>query len=281
MSERPPKHITDGESTEMGFLDHLEILRWHLIRSAGAVILFAIVAFVAKSIVFDVIIFGPKNADFVTYRMFCRLSQALGLDDALCMTELPFTLQNIDMAGQFTTHIWVSLIAGFIVAFPYVLWEVWRFIKPGLKKSESRYASGVVFFSSLLFMAGVSFGYFMIAPLSVNFLGSYTVSQQVANEINLGSFISTVTTVTLATGLIFELPILVYFFTKLGLLTPQMMKTYRRHAIVVTVILSAIITPPDIASQILVSLPLLVLYEISIFISARVIRNQKKAEAHG
>lgn len=281
MSEQPPKHITDGESAEMGFLDHLEILRWHLIRSAGAVILFAIVAFVAKSIVFDVIIFGPKNADFVTYRMFCRLSQALGLDDALCMTELPFTLQNIDMAGQFTTHIWVSLIAGFIVAFPYVLWEVWRFIKPGLKKSESRYASGVVFFSSLLFMAGVSFGYFMIAPLSVNFLGSYTVSQQVANEINLGSFISTVTTVTLATGLIFELPILVYFFTKLGLLTPQMMKTYRRHAIVVTVVLSAIITPPDIASQILVSLPLLVLYEISIFISARVIRNQKKAEAHG
>ncbi|QTN38628.1 twin-arginine translocase subunit TatC [Cryomorphaceae bacterium] len=281
MSEQPPKQITDGEGAEMGFLDHLEILRWHLIRSAGAVILFAIVAFVAKSIVFDVIIFGPKNADFVTYRMFCLLSQALGLDDALCMTELPFTLQNIDMAGQFTTHIWVSLIAGFIVAFPYVLWEVWRFIKPGLKKSESRYASGVVFFSSLLFMAGVSFGYFMIAPLSVNFLGSYTVSQQVANEINLGSFISTVTTVTLATGLIFELPILVYFFTKLGLLTPQMMKTYRRHAIVVTVVLSAIITPPDIASQILVSLPLLVLYEISIFISARVIRNQKKAEAHG
>lgn len=273
--------LIDGEGAEMGFLDHLEILRWHLIRSAAVVMGLAIVAFAAKNIVFDVIIFGPKNADFVTYRMFCNLSQALGLDDALCMTELPFTLQNIDMAGQFTTHIWVSLVAGFIVGFPYVLWEVWRFIKPGLKKSESRYARGVVFFSSLLFMAGVSFGYFMIAPLSVNFLGSYTVSQQVANEINLGSFISTVTTVTLATGIIFELPILVYFFTKLGLLTPAMMKTYRRHAIVVTVILSAIITPPDIASQVLVSLPLLILYEISIFISARVIRNQKKAQAHG
>ena len=275
------QRLIDGEGAEMGFLDHLEILRWHLIRSAAVVIGLAIVAFAAKRIVFDVIIFGPKNADFITYRMFCKLSQALGLDDALCMTELPFTLQNIDMAGQFTTHIRVSLVAGFIVGFPYVLREVWRFIKPGLKKSESRYARGVVFFSSLLFMAGVSFGYFMISPLSVNFLGSYTVSQQVANEINLGSFISTVTTVTLATGIIFELPILVYFLTKLGLLTPAMMKTYRRHAIVVTVILSAIITPPDIASQVLVSLPLLILYEISIFISARVIRNQRKAKAHG
>ena len=269
---------TESEGSEMSFLDHLEILRWHLIRSVSVVMLLGVVAFAAKRIVFDVIIFGPKDPNFITYRMFCKLSQAMGLDDALCMTELPFTLQNIDMAGQFTTHIWVSLIAGFIVGFPYVLWEVWRFVKPGLKSKESNYARGVVFFSSLLFMMGVSFGYFMIAPLSVNFLGSYTVSAQVANEINLGSFISTVTTVTFASGLIFELPILVYFFTKIGLLTPEMMKSYRRHAIVVTVILSAVITPPDIASQVLVSLPLLILYEISIFISARVIKNQKKAQ---
>jgi sec-independent protein translocase protein TatC len=269
---------TESDGSEMSFLDHLEILRWHLIRSVSVVMLLGIVAFAAKRIVFDVIIFGPKDPNFITYRMFCKLSKAMGLDDALCMTELPFTLQNIDMAGQFTTHIWVSLIAGFIVGFPYVLWEVWRFIKPGLKSKESNYARGVVFFSSLLFMMGVSFGYFMIAPLSVNFLGSYTVSAQVANEINLGSFISTVTTVTLASGLIFELPILVYFFTKIGLLTPEMMKAYRRHAIVVTVILSAVITPPDIASQVLVSLPLLILYEISIFISARVIKNQMKAQ---
>ena len=269
---------TESDGSEMSFLDHLEILRWHLIRSVSVVMLLGVVAFAAKRLVFDVIIFGPKDPNFITYRMFCKLSQAMGLDDALCMTELPFTLQNIDMAGQFTTHIWVSLIAGFIVGFPYVLWEVWRFIKPGLKSKESNYARGVVFFSSLLFMMGVSFGYFMIAPLSVNFLGSYTVSAQVANEINLGSFISTVTTVTLASGLIFELPILVYFFTKIGLLTAEMMKSYRRHAIVVTVILSAVITPPDIASQVLVSLPLLILYEISIFISARVIKNQMKAQ---
>ena len=269
---------TESDGSEMSFLDHLEILRWHLIRSVSVVMLLGVVAFAAKRLVFDVIIFGPKDPNFITYRMFCKLSQAMGLDDALCMTELPFTLQNIDRAGQFTTHIWVSLIAGFIVGFPYVLWEVWRFIKPGLKSKESNYARGVVFFSSLLFMMGVSFGYFMIAPLSVNFLGSYTVSAQVANEINLGSFISTVTTVTLASGLIFELPILVYFFTKIGLLTPEMMKSYRRHAIVVTVILSAVITPPDIASQVLVSLPLLILYEISIFISARVIKNQMKAQ---
>ena len=280
MAEEKERIGSGGESegAEMSFLDHLEVLRWHLIRSVSVVIGLGIVAFASKRIVFDVIIFGPKDPNFITYRMFCKLSQLLGLDDALCMTELPFTLQNIDMAGQFTTHIWVSLIAGFVVGFPYVLWEIWRFIKPGLKSKESNYARGVVFFSSLLFMTGVSFGYFMIAPLSVNFLCSYTVSAKFATEINLGSFISTVTTVTLATGLIFELPILVYFLTKVGVLTPDMMKTYRRHAIVSTVILSAVITPPDIASQILVSLPLLVLYEISIVISARVIKNQLKAQ---
>jgi len=264
---------------EMSFLDHLEIFRWHLIRSAVAIMFFAIIAFVFKEIVFDVILLGPKKPDFPTYKALCSISNFLGLDDTLCMEESPFSLMNITMSGQFSTHITTSIFAGFIMAFPYVFWELWRFISPALYDSETTMARGVVFFSSVLFLLGVLFGYYVIAPLSVNFLGSYQVSSTVANQISLTSFISTVTTVSLANGIIFLLPILVYFLTKIGLLTPDFMRIYRKHAMVVTLILSAVITPPDITSQILVSFPLIILYELSIKISARVLKNQEKKTA--
>jgi sec-independent protein translocase protein TatC len=268
-----------SQDKEMSFLDHLEIFRWHLIRSAIAVLFFAIIAFIFKDIVFDVILLGPKDPNFPTYKALCAISQYLGLEDALCLKESPFTLMNITMSGQFSTHVTTSIFAGFIVAFPYVFWEFWRFIRPALHVNESTMARGIVFFSSVLFLLGVLFGYYVIAPLSVNFLGSYQVSSTVANQITLSSFISTVTTVSFANGIIFELPILVYFLTKIGLLTPEFMRVYRKHAIVVILILAAVITPPDVTSQILVSLPLIVLYEISIKISARVIKNQKKNTA--
>ncbi|MDA0890033.1 MAG: twin-arginine translocase subunit TatC [Bacteroidetes bacterium] len=268
-----------NQDKEMSFLDHLEIFRWHLIRSAIAVLFFAIIAFIFKDIVFDVILLGPKDPNFPTYKALCAISQYLGLEDALCLKESPFTLMNITMSGQFSTHVTTSIFAGFIVAFPYVFWEFWRFIRPALHVNESTMARGIVFFSSVLFLLGVLFGYYVIAPLSVNFLGSYQVSSTVANQITLSSFISTVTTVSFANGIIFELPILVYFLTKIGLLTPEFMRVYRKHAIVVILILAAVITPPDVTSQILVSLPLIVLYEISIKISARVIKNQKKNTA--
>ncbi|KRO54579.1 MAG: preprotein translocase subunit TatC [Cryomorphaceae bacterium BACL11 MAG-121001-bin54] len=268
-----------SQDKEMSFLDHLEIFRWHLIRSAIAVLFFAIIAFIFKDIVFDVILLGPKDPNFPTYKALCAISQYLGLEDALCLKESPFTLMNITMSGQFSSHVTTSIFAGFIVAFPYVFWEFWRFIRPALHVNESTMARGIVFFSSVLFLLGVLFGYYVIAPLSVNFLGSYQVSSTVANQITLSSFISTVTTVSFANGIIFELPILVYFLTKIGLLTPEFMRVYRKHAIVVILILAAVITPPDVTSQILVSLPLIVLYEISIKISARVIKNQKKNTA--
>ncbi len=268
-----------SQDKEMSFLDHLEIFRWHLIRSAIAVLFFAIIAFIFKDIVFDVILLGPKDPNFPTYKALCAISQYLGLEDALCLKESPFTLMNITMSGQFSSHVTTSIFAGFIVAFPYVFWEFWRFIRPALHVNESTMARGIVFFSSVLFLLGVLFGYYVIAPLSVNFLGSYQVSSSVANQITLSSFISTVTTVSFANGIIFELPILVYFLTKIGLLTPEFMRVYRKHAIVVILILAAVITPPDVTSQILVSLPLIVLYEISIKISARVIKNQKKNTA--
>ena len=237
---------------------------------------FAIIAFIFKDIVFDLILLGPKDPNFMTYKALCAISQYFGLDDALCLRKSPFVLMNISMSGQFSTHITTSVLSGLTVAFPYVLWELWSFVKPALHANESRMASGVVFFSSLLFLIGVLFGYYVIAPLSVNFLGSYQVSNTVANQISLTSFISTVTTVSFATGIIFELPILVYFLTKVGILTPDFMRIYRRHSIVIILILAAIITPPDVISQFLVLLPLILLYEISIGISARVIRNQEK-----
>jgi len=263
------KYEETGKEAEMSFLDHLEVLRWHLVRSAIAVLLVTVLAFINKSFVFDKVVLGPMHPDFFTYRVMCKISQFI------CIDEIPFILMNINMSGQFTNHIFVSIIAGIVVAFPYVCWEVWRFVKPALYDQESQYARGVVFFSSLLFLTGVLFGYYVIAPLAINFLGSYQVSETVVNQINLGSFMTTVASVSLACGLIFELPIVTYFLTKLGVIGPQIMRKYRKHALVVTLILSAIITPPDVISQILVSMPLLVLYEISIRISAFV---EKKAD---
>lgn len=261
-----------SDKAEMSFLDHLEVLRWHLVRSTIAILLFMTVAFVFKGFVFDQIILAPQSSDFLTYRLFCDLSHWLDLGNKLCFEDISFSLINIAMSGQFTTHILVSAIAGFILAFPYILIEVWRFISPGLKKSERRSAFALVFWGTILFMSGVLFGYYVIAPLSVQFLGNYTVSSTVSNSISLNSYISTLTSIVLACAIVFQLPIIVYFLSKIGLITPQLMKTYRRHSIVIVLILSAIITPPDITSQILVAIPLVILYEVSIFISRMVVR---------
>jgi len=177
---------------EMSFLDHLEELRWHLIRSTLAVVIIGCVAFVMKDFIFDTVIFGPKKMDFPTYRFFCRIATFFGIDSEFCGDSLPFTIQNRTMAGQFSAHIWTSIWAGFIVGFPYVLWELWRFISPGLKDNEKKYSKGFIFVASFLFFLGVLFGYYVVAPLSINFLGTYQVSKEVLNEIDISSFIATV-----------------------------------------------------------------------------------------
>jgi len=266
----------EEEEDKMSFLHHLEILRWHLVRIVIALLIFSILAFFFKGFIFDTVVLAPVFDSFITYQLFCQLSEAMGLGDKLCFQSISFQLINITMAGQFTMHLIVSIFAGIIAAFPYILYEVWRFIKPALKKGEKNYARGLVFWGSLLFLSGVSFGYYLITPLSVQFLGGYNVSELVQNQISLSSYISTVTTITLSCGLIFQLPIIVYFLSKLGIVTPSLMKTYRRHAIIAVLLLSAIITPPDITSQILVSLPLLLLYEISILISRMVVKKKAK-----
>lgn len=260
---------------EMSFLDHLEELRWHLIRSIIAVMIIGVVAFVFKGFIFDTIIFGPKNMSFPTYKFFCEIATFFGIESDFCSDSLPFTLQNRTMAGQFSAHIWTSIWAGVIVGFPYLLWEIWRFISPGLYDNERKHSRGFIAIASLLFFLGVLFGYYIIAPLSINFLGTYTVSAEVANEIDISSYISTVRASVIACGIMFELPILIYFLARVGLVTPELLKKYRKFAIVIIFMLAAVITPPDVASQVIVSIPILILYELSIFISRIVIRKQQ------
>lgn len=268
------------DANEMSFLDHLEELRWHLIRCTLAVVIIGVVAFLMKDFIFDTVIFGPKKMTFPTYRLFCNIATSIGLDSAFCADELPFTIQNRTMAGQFSAHIWTSIWAGFIIGFPYVLYELWKFISPGLHENERKHSRGFILIASFLFFLGVLFGYYVVAPLSINFLGTYQVSQLVLNEIDIGSFISTVRTSVIACGILFELPILIYILTKVGLVTPEILKKYRKIALVLVLILSAVITPPDVASQIIVAIPVLILYQVSIYISKMVLRRQAKKEKH-
>jgi sec-independent protein translocase protein TatC len=274
------KKTVQEVEAHMSFLDHLEALRGHLVRATLAVLVAAITLFCYREIIFDAILFAPKHADFITYKMLCKLSYFLNMGDALCIKDFGFELINTTLAGQFTMHMWVAFVGGLVIAFPYIIWELWQFIKPALSSRELTYSKGIIFFTTLLFIIGILFGYFLISPLSINFLGTYVVSNDVKNMIEMDSYISTITTITLASGLIFELPMLVYFLTKIGIVTPEFMRRFRKHSIVVILLVAAIITPsPDITSQMLVAIPIYVLYETSIFISAYVVRGKERENA--
>lgn len=260
---------------EMSFLEHLEELRWHIIRSVVLIAVFAVVAFIMKDFIFNEIIFKPKMPEFWSNRMMAKLGEYVG-SDALNINQKPLKLVSLKMADQFMLHFMVAIVLGLILAAPFIFFEIWRFIKPALYDKEKKHASGAVFFTSLLFMLGILFGYFIIVPLSIDFLTTYSVSPEVENQINMRSYIGTVTSITFASGFIFLLPIFSFFLSKVGILTPQFMKNYRRHAYVVMFLVSAIITPPDVFSQIMVAIPLLFLYEISIFISKVVVKKREK-----
>lgn len=260
---------------EMSFLEHLEELRWHIIRSIGAIALIAILFFLFQKWLFNTVIFGPTHNDFVSYVAICDFSEWLGLGERMCFYPPEFRKQAIGFGESFITSIKVCFIAGFIAAFPYVFWEIWRFISPGLYSKERNATRGVVFICSFLFLLGVLFGYFVIAPFAINFLAGYTIPG-VENSPTLSSFINYMVMFTAPAGLVFELPIVVYFLSKIGLVTPQLMRTYRRHSIIIILLLSALITPPDVVTQFLIAIPLFILYEISILISRRVERQEKK-----
>ena len=277
-SDKIIKAIKDkGQSLEgeMSFFDHLEALRWHLIRSALAIVVFTIIAFAFYTWIYDNIIMAPSKPDFWTFRMMCDLGQILHRD--MCPNKINIHLINTEMAGQFTLMIDSSLMIGLVMGIPYLLFELWKFIKPALHEKERKAASGFVFYASFLFILGVLFGYYVITPVSLNFLATFTVSQSIENLFSVDSYMSSVATLTLATGLVFELPILVYILANLGILTPKFMKESRRYAIVIILIVAAVVTPtPDMLTMTVVAIPLFLLYELSISVAGMVQRRKKK-----
>lgn len=266
------------ELKEMSFLDHLEELRWLLVRSTVAILIFATFTFFVSDYIFDVIIFGPKNPDFITYRFFCDLSHQLGFADSICVTEMPFIIQNTNVEGQVNILVWTCITAGFILAFPYILLQLWNFISPALYENERKHAKLFISIASFLFFFGVLFGYFVIVPMSVNFFATFKVSDVVENQFNIDSYIGMIKTSVIACGLFFELPVIIYFLTKLGLVTPKFLRQYWKYAVVIILIVAAIVTPPDVVSQLIVAIPMLLIYEVSIFISSIVYKNQQKID---
>lgn len=265
---------------EMNFLDHLEELRWHIIRAVLAIVIFMIAAFVYITEIFDYIVFAPAKVDFIFFKWMCSLGDLVGATETLCVTDLPFKVQSRNMTGQFMMSITASFMIGLVVAFPYVIWELWSFVRPGLETKERKFSKGAVFAISSLFLIGVAFGYFVLSPMTIWFLATYQVSSMIVNEFDITSYVSTVASLVLGCGLLFQFPVVVYFLTKIGMVTPTLMRTYRRHAVVVIIVLGAVVTPSaDPFSLTIISLPLYILYEISIFTSVVVLRKKLKREA--
>ncbi|QMU64794.1 MAG: twin-arginine translocase subunit TatC [Flavobacteriaceae bacterium] len=265
-----------NQGKEMSFLTHLEELRWHLVRSFLAIIIVAAVIFIFKETIYDDFLLAHRDANFLTYRAFCNFFSILGSESGFCTITFKDKLQVLKVTQQFMNAIWVSFVLGLIFSFPYVLWEIWRFIAPGLHENEIKKSRGFIFIASLLFFIGVLFSYYVILPMSVYFFYNFQITSSVENQITLQSHIGLVTNTLLGVAIMFELPVIIYFLSKIGLITPEFLKRYRKHALVLVLILSAIITPPDVASQIIVSIPILILYEVSIKVSKRVIKNQEK-----
>lgn len=260
----------------MSFFDHIEELRRHILRSALAITVFGVVCFLNKDFIFNTLIFGPRNPDFPTFRVLCSLSHSAGWGEAMCFQPVPFKIITRQLGEVLMQHLYVSFWLGIICAFPFVLWEVWKFIRPGLLEAEQQAVRGIVAICSALFLLGVAFGYFVIAPFSINFLAGYTLEGMEVSP-TLDSYVTYMTMFTIPIGLVFEMPVVIYFLTKIGILGYRTLQNYRRHAVVAILIVAAIITPPDVVSQVIVSIPLYVLYEVSIVVAKRVQQKRERA----
>jgi len=267
-----------SNEAEMSFLDHMEELRWHVVRSVAAIFIGMIVVFIFSGWIFDNIIFAVGKPDFIFFKWLCALGTLLNSADELCVTEIPMKIQSRLLTGQFSMQLTASFVLGLIVAFPYVFWEIWRFVKPGLHRNERSNTRGAVFFVSFLFLTGVCFGYFILSPFVVWFLSNYSVSSMVTNEFDITSFVSTVAALVLGCGVLFQLPMVIFFLTKIGIMTPTYMRANRKYAVIIILVVGAIITPPDPLSQSIVAIPLYILYEVSIFVSAMELRRKAKRE---
>ncbi|AWV98006.1 twin-arginine translocase subunit TatC [Arcticibacterium luteifluviistationis] len=267
------------EGTEMTFIEHLEALRWHLIRAIVAILVFMIGAWFSMGFIFNKVILGPAKPEFWTYRKLCEIGDMVGIP-SLCVDKLNFSLMSREVSGQFMMALTASAIIGLLFAFPYIFWEIWRFIKPGLKMTEKKASRGAVFFVTLLFFMGIMFGYYIVAPFAINFLVNFQIDPSIENQFDIQSYIGVLATLTLACGITFQLPMAIFVLTKVGVVTPKFLREYRKHAIVVLLIVAAIITPsPDMISQILVAIPLYILYEVSVLVSQREFKRMEKEAA--
>jgi sec-independent protein translocase protein TatC len=275
------RRLNKDGAAEMSFIEHLEALRWHVVRSGIVWILSAIVIFINIDWVFDKIIFAPAQNGFITYDLLCKLGHKLGVGDSLCMPPMNLQLQGNTISGPFMAAVSIAMIGGLIVTFPYLFWELWRFIKPALSPKEVKYSRGSIFWVSLCFFSGAAFGYFLLAPFTFNFLANFSLGSVGAYKYipTLDDYIDTLNNIILGCGISFELPVLAYILSKIGLISAAFLRTYRKYAFVIILILAAVITPsPDWTSQVIVAIPLLLLYEISVFIAASVDKQKVKEE---
>nr|WP_068888234.1 twin-arginine translocase subunit TatC [Pedobacter panaciterrae] len=263
---------------EMSFFDHIDVLRKHLLRALGVVLVLTIGAFYYTDFIFNTIIMGPKNPSFWTYRMMCKLVERFpSIGPEFCITKIDAKIINTEMAGQFTLQLNSCVMVGIILGIPYLLFELWLFIKPALHENERKSASGFVAFASFLFFLGIMFGYYLICPLSINFLTNFTVSPEIQNTFTIDSYLSSVMTLTLGSGVIFQLPVIIYVLSKLGIMTPAFMRASRRYSTVIILIVAAVVTPTaDPYTMLIVAMPLFLLYELSIFISANIEKKRNK-----
>lgn len=252
----------------MSFVEHLEALRWHLFRCIVAIFAGAILALWKISFIFDKIILGPTYSDFISYRLLCKLGNYLNTE-SLCIDGVPLEFQNTQLYGQFYISITTAAFFGLIISFPYIIWELWKFVKPALKPTEYKYSRSLIFWSSFLFFIGIIFAYYIILPFTLTFFANYTLSDKFQNNIIISNYFSNFTSTILGIGMVFELPILIFFFSKIGLITPKFLQRNRKYAIFLIFVISVLIAPPDLFSMFFIALPLMLLYEVGIVISKR------------
>jgi sec-independent protein translocase protein TatC len=256
-----------SEDQQMSFLDHLEELRWRLLRAAVAVVIFAIVIWTYQREIMENIFLNMVSPDFITFKLLC---QHLGV----CVDQISVDFQSTTLSGQFSYALMMSIMGGVVLAFPYIFYQLWAFVKPGLKGNEKQLAKGIVFYVSILFFTGILFGYYVVAPLSVQFFGAFQITPEIKTDVTIASYMSTILSTVFYTGLFFLFPIVTFLLVKIGLFTPDFLIKYRKHAIVVILILAAVITPPDVISQIIVTIPIYLLFEISILVAKRVYKSE-------
>jgi sec-independent protein translocase protein TatC len=272
----------NSANPEMSFVDHLEALRWHIVRAVLAIMVIAIVVFIKIDWIFEKVIYGPLSSDFISYSVSCKISHFLHLGNVLCIPSIAnMKLQTTAFSSQFISSLTISLIGGFIVAFPYVFWEFWKFVKPALSAKELKNSRGAIFWVTFFFLMGISFGYFLLAPFTFSFLANYKLgySQLIETKPTLDDYLDNMVDILIGAGLAFQLPIISHVLTRVGLITPKFLRTYRKYAYVAILIIAGIITPsPDWMSQTIVAIPLILLYELSIMVSVRVTKELQKKD---